>query len=142
VSFPGGLRESDDADLTETAVRELGEETGIDSSKVDVWGLARALRTSGGRWVTPVVRSIDKISEEDLRKSVVEVESIFFVSLPVLADLSQRRYTQYRASPHAFTLAVFVGGEHKIWGMTATVTDVLLNAVLGTKMTSSVGSTR
>ncbi len=41
-SFPGGYRDAEDASIKETALREIHEELGIDSSKIETWAqLAR-----------------------------------------------------------------------------------------------------
>jgi 8-oxo-dGTP pyrophosphatase MutT (NUDIX family) len=56
IAFPGGGAEPSDADVVETALREAGEELGIQRDSVEVLGLLSAFSTVvSGRWLTPVV---------------------------------------------------------------------------------------
>ncbi|XP_065834266.1 mitochondrial coenzyme A diphosphatase NUDT8-like [Oscarella lobularis] len=133
VSFPGGLREPSDADLVATAVREASEETGIARERIDVWGPTAPVVTTSGTWVSPFLGSVGKVYETELVKSDAEVERIFFIPVSVLADSNFRRYTKFRLqNRHGYTLPVFLGGSHKVWGLTANVTDMVLNILHGT----------
>jgi 8-oxo-dGTP pyrophosphatase MutT (NUDIX family) len=56
IAFPGGGAETFDSDVVATALREAGEELGIDASSVEVLGLLSPFSTVvSGRWLTPVV---------------------------------------------------------------------------------------
>jgi 8-oxo-dGTP pyrophosphatase MutT (NUDIX family) len=56
IAFPGGGSESFDSDVVATALREAGEELGIQPSSVEVLGLLSTFSTVvSGRWLTPVV---------------------------------------------------------------------------------------
>ncbi|HEY6782141.1 MAG TPA: CoA pyrophosphatase [Candidatus Dormibacteraeota bacterium] len=56
IAFPGGGAEPSDADVVETALREAGEELGIQRDSVEVLGLLSPFSTVvSGRWLTPVV---------------------------------------------------------------------------------------
>ena len=56
IAFPGGGAEPSDADVVDTALREAGEELGIQRDSVEVLGLLSPLSTVvSGRWLTPVV---------------------------------------------------------------------------------------
>jgi 8-oxo-dGTP pyrophosphatase MutT (NUDIX family) len=56
IAFPGGGAEPFDADVVETALREAGEELGIQRDSVEVLGLLSPFSTVvSGRWLTPVV---------------------------------------------------------------------------------------
>jgi 8-oxo-dGTP pyrophosphatase MutT (NUDIX family) len=56
IAFPGGGGEPSDADVVETALREAGEELGIQRDSVEVLGLLSPFSTVvSGRWLTPVV---------------------------------------------------------------------------------------
>jgi 8-oxo-dGTP pyrophosphatase MutT (NUDIX family) len=56
IAFPGGGAESFDSDVVATALREAGEELGIESSSVEILGLLSTFSTVvSGRWLTPVV---------------------------------------------------------------------------------------
>lgn len=56
IAFPGGGAEPTDADVVETALREAGEELGVQRDSVEVLGLLSPFSTVvSGRWLTPVV---------------------------------------------------------------------------------------
>ncbi len=56
IAFPGGGVEPSDADVMATALREAGEELGIQRDSVEVLGLLSPFSTVvSGRWLTPVV---------------------------------------------------------------------------------------
>jgi 8-oxo-dGTP pyrophosphatase MutT (NUDIX family) len=56
IAFPGGGAETFDSDVVATAMREAGEELGIQAVGVDVLGLLSSFSTVvSGRWLTPVV---------------------------------------------------------------------------------------
>ncbi|CAB3380157.1 Hypothetical predicted protein [Cloeon dipterum] len=49
VSFPGGMQDSTDSSLVETALRETEEELGIKSSSIDIWSAANFVPTYSGK---------------------------------------------------------------------------------------------
>ena len=79
VAFPGGRRESGDADLWTTAVREAQEEVGIDPSTIRRIGELDSFVTVGSRTlVTPFVAVTDQ--KPTLKRDPIEVELIRHVS--------------------------------------------------------------
>jgi len=74
LSFPGGLADIGDRSPEGTALRELGEELGLEPSDVDVWGrtvdLPDKYMTS---FITPVIGHIRNYSAESLRMNCAEV---------------------------------------------------------------------
>ena len=79
VAFPGGRRESDDADLWTTAVREAQEEVGIDPSTIRRIGELDSFVTVGSATlVTPFVAVTDQ--KPTLKRDPIEVELIRHVT--------------------------------------------------------------
>jgi nudix motif 8 len=64
-------------------------------------------------------------------KNPDEVEKIFTISLDRLRDPNLVRHTQFRVRGTAgYSMPVYLGGDMKFWGMTATVTHFLLCSLL------------
>ncbi|XP_017792974.1 PREDICTED: nucleoside diphosphate-linked moiety X motif 8 [Habropoda laboriosa] len=126
VSFPGGMYDKEDRDLEETALRETWEELRIPKEKVDLWASGNMIDKKNVK-VLPVFGYIGEIDPEKLHINTNEVEEAFFLSLSNLCDLSLCRYTQFRDS---YTLPVYLGGKHRIWGFTAAITHIVLNALV------------
>jgi nudix motif 8 len=128
VSFPGGVQDKTDANLEETALRETFEELGIQKTQIDVWGNGSFVGTrQKDMAVMPFIGYLGEVSLEGLILNRKEVESVFTVPLKCLIDPHNCKSTQFR---NGYVLPVFVGGEHRIWGMTALITHFVLDALL------------
>jgi 8-oxo-dGTP pyrophosphatase MutT (NUDIX family) len=116
VSFPGGMREGDESPV-ECALRELFEEIGVTSLRVNVLGSLPPRRSIGGLHVTPLVARVTDVDELVLDPR--EVSRVLDAPLHALADPSlwesRRPITdpQRSESPH-FTL-----DDVPLWGLTA-----------------------
>ncbi|KAI4456501.1 nudix hydrolase [Holotrichia oblita] len=127
VSFPGGQHDSDDGSLENTAIRETYEELGIDPMTVKIWGTGNFLTSSSNTRVMPVVGHItNPVDLSKLNINRFEVEEVFSVSLETLCDPSKNGYTQFSI----YSAPVFLGGQRRIWGLTAIITHVFLKSFL------------
>lgn len=126
VSFPGGMRDKTDASFEETALRETWEELRIPQDKVDVWGSGNLLERRNVS-VMPVLGYLGQVEPEEIDFNRAEVEEVFVSSLSELCDPASCKYTQFRDS---YTLPTFVGGKHRIWGLTAIITHIILSSLV------------
>lgn len=76
----------------------------------------------------PVISSIERFHEIKLSPCTTEVEKIFTVDLEKLAEQQLRRHTQFR-SGRGYATPVFIGGDERIWGMTAILTHLFLGVL-------------
>ena len=90
VSFPGGRRESTDADAAATALREAHEEIGLASAFVDVIGAMPTYTTGTGFIVTPVVALVQPGFV--LKADPFEVAEVFEVPLAFLMNPAHHRW--------------------------------------------------
>ncbi|XP_046990073.1 mitochondrial coenzyme A diphosphatase NUDT8 [Schistocerca americana] len=128
VSFPGGMQDETDSDLEETACRETCEEIGLQKSDIEIWGHGSFVGTKDNEVVVcPYLGYIGHVNVKDLAINRTEVESVFTVPLRLFCDSSNCDYMEY---PGGYTLPVFSGGEHKIWGMTAIITHTVLKSLI------------
>nr|XP_054768547.1 mitochondrial coenzyme A diphosphatase NUDT8-like [Lytechinus pictus] len=133
VSFPGGKMDPTDGDVCHTALRELQEELGVDPSMVEVWG---NLSPVGRERITvvPVIGYLGEIDVNSLKYNPDEVSSVFVMTLSHLCSPASQAYTVYE--PHEYSgqpmaaLPVFLGGEHRVWGLTAYILDLALQAIV------------
>ncbi|XP_041480467.1 nucleoside diphosphate-linked moiety X motif 8-like isoform X2 [Lytechinus variegatus] len=133
VSFPGGKMDPTDGDVCHTALRELQEELGVDPSMVEVWG---NLSPVGRERITvvPVIGYLGEIDVKSLKYNPDEVSSVFVMTLSHLCSPASQAYTVYE--PHQYSgqpmaaLPVFLGGEHRVWGLTAYILDLALQAIV------------
>ncbi|XP_046551183.1 mitochondrial coenzyme A diphosphatase NUDT8-like isoform X1 [Haliotis rubra] len=129
VSFPGGKMDDTDRDPVHTALRETWEELGITMETVDIWGSMMALptRVTGGK-VTPVIGYCGEVDVDGLTISEDEVELVFTRTIKSICEPKHNGQTQFRTSP-GYTLPVFLGGEHRIWGLTAMILHMALTII-------------
>jgi len=137
VSFPGGKVDPEDKDMVDTACRETFEELGIPTSAIEVWCQMPALSSNqrGDYSATPVVGFIHNYTSLHLTLSEAEVASVFCVPLSTLCSPTTHGYTQFKVSTKpGYSLPVYYGGPHVIWGLTAIMTFQLLRALLPSKL--------
>ncbi|XP_021339332.1 nucleoside diphosphate-linked moiety X motif 8-like isoform X2 [Mizuhopecten yessoensis] len=117
VCFPGGMKDATDLDLSQTALRETFEEMGLPMERVSLWGNMPKVPSKDGKiQVTPYLGFCGDMDLSKLALDESEVDAVFTRTLASLCDPGNVGSTQFRAG---FTLPVFLGGELRIWGMTA-----------------------
>ena len=121
VALPGGRRDAEDVNLTETAIRETSEETGVELS-TSGWSLGRLGRVVPSRstlppiTISPYVFGVPENIEANADSA--EVDRVLWMTLPVLLDPKTRGTTTILlpAGPEDFP-CYWVDG-HAIWGLT------------------------
>ena len=117
MSFPGGGREPEDADLRDTALREADEEIGLQRPEVDFVGRLDDIRTITEYSVRPYVATVP---DRQYEPSDEEVAEIAVLSLAALCDLdnyeSERRDHPYYGD---IRLHFFYVDGFTVWGATA-----------------------
>ena len=125
ISFPGGRRDDQDADLTATALRESQEEIGLDPAVVEI---GEALPPTGtfvtGYRIHPFVGRIPHPGELGLQPNPAEVETVLTWSLAVLREGYEMRRLVRRGVP-IHTPTYEVEGQ-MIWGATARILGDLM----------------
>jgi 8-oxo-dGTP pyrophosphatase MutT (NUDIX family) len=126
ISFPGGRRDPDDADLRATALREAEEEIGLDPATVELGEELPATNTFVTDYrIHPFVGRIPHPGELDLRPNPAEVETLLTFSLVVLRESYEIRRLVRRGVP-IHTPTYEVEGQ-LIWGATARILSDLLD---------------
>ncbi|WP_377270125.1 NUDIX hydrolase [Peterkaempfera sp. SMS 1(5)a] len=128
-SFPGGALDPDDGDPlgpgpVNAALREAEEETGLDPSGIQVFGVLPDLYIPVSDFVvTPVLgwwRESSPVGPVD----PAEVASVFRVPVADLTDPANRARLRH---PSGYTGPAFLVAEHVVWGFTAGVIDRVLH---------------
>ncbi len=130
VSFPGGRRDPDDADLWATALREAHEETGLDPSIPRFVGRLDPIVTVGSAsLIHPFVAVLP--DRPDLTANPEEVEAIRLVGFDELLSDEVWREERWPRSGDPWVITFFELVGDTVWGATAAMLRQLLALSLG-----------
>ncbi len=124
VAFPGGVREPDDANLFETAVRESDEEVGADPARVECLGALASVSTLEKYWIQPFV-SVWPAGNYRPR-STEEVAHVFNVPLDWLLTADPSTEVEVDVPGARLRVPAFLFEGEVIWGATRRITLDLL----------------
>lgn len=127
VSFPGGRIEPEDSGPAEAALREAGEEIGIQPQDVQILGELDPLMTVTQFLIAPVVGTLPW--PYPLRPNPAEVANAFGVPLRWLADPENLQMKERKPIAPGPSIPVYYFKPFKgevIWGATARITLNLL----------------
>jgi 8-oxo-dGTP pyrophosphatase MutT (NUDIX family) len=126
ISFPGGRRDEEDADLAVTALRETEEEIGLARASVELSGALPPVATFvTGYRVQPFVGLVPDPEELDLTPNPQEVETVLAYSLDLLREGYEMRRLVRRGVP--FHTPTYEAEGRLIWGATARILGELLD---------------
>jgi 8-oxo-dGTP pyrophosphatase MutT (NUDIX family) len=126
ISFPGGRRDDEDADLQRTALREAHEEIGLSPDAVELVGALQPTPTVVTDYaIYPFVGLIEPGFAWVLQER--EVEQVLELPLEAVRAGYARRRLVRRGVP--FRTDTYETGGHLIWGATARIVADLLDRV-------------
>ncbi|NJD61188.1 MAG: CoA pyrophosphatase [Deltaproteobacteria bacterium] len=128
ICFPGGSRDSGDADLLETALREAEEELGILRGDAQILGTMDPVITVTGFCIQPYVAIISANAE--FRLDAFEMAEAFEAPLPLFTEFERYRYAESTFRGERNRLYFFDYGPYTIWGATATILHRLAELVV------------
>ena len=115
-AFPGGKVDQEDKDYSETALREIREEVGLNSSIINLLGRLETVETTSGYSVVPYVGILD--NEYSIKININEVDD--YVLLPFNVLISSETLTKINYKNQMKQLA-YVVDDRVIWGATARI---------------------
>jgi 8-oxo-dGTP pyrophosphatase MutT (NUDIX family) len=123
ISFPGGRRDEDDADLRETALREAEEEIGLSRELVQPRGELPAISTFATNYLIHPFAGLIPPGQE-WRASPREVDAV--LELPLQEIQASRTRTEIERRGFTFEVDAYILGGHLIWGATFRILEDLL----------------
>jgi 8-oxo-dGTP pyrophosphatase MutT (NUDIX family) len=128
ISFPGGKQEVTDKDITDTALREASEETGVDPKIVSVVGNLTPLYIPvSNMLVTPVVGWTEK--KPDFIEQQKEVVFLFDADINRLLDPSIKKTKPMIIRGESIDIKYYDYEGNVIWGATAMMLHELLTII-------------
>jgi 8-oxo-dGTP pyrophosphatase MutT (NUDIX family) len=123
VSFPGGRRDPDDADLSVTALREAEEEIGLARGSVELLGELPAISTFATNYlIHPFVGQI--AASQRWEVSPREVDAV--LELPLRELQESRTRTPIERRGITFETDAYIPDGNVIWGATFRILENLL----------------
>jgi 8-oxo-dGTP pyrophosphatase MutT (NUDIX family) len=123
VSFPGGRKDPEDADLTETALREAEEEIGLARGSVELLGELPAISTFATNYlIHPFVGQI--AASQRWEVSPREVDAV--LELPLRELQESRTRTPIERRGLTFETDAYIPDGNVIWGATFRILENLL----------------
>jgi len=123
ISFPGGIRHDEDADLAATALRETEEELGVPAAAVELLGALPSLHTFvSSILIVPFVGILEPRPE--LRPNPGEIAEV--LEYPISELVEAETTVEWRRDRGVYRGYAYEMGEHTIWGATAMILRALL----------------
>ena len=120
VSFPGGARESGDADFVQTALREAQEELGIQPENLTILGTLTPLYIPPSDYrIYPAVAYTPQ--RPDFRPDPCEVALVLEMPLAELTSGRNIHTETWELRGYPVEVPFFEVDGHKVWGATAMV---------------------
>lgn len=133
ISFPGGVHESHDPTRLATALRETHEETGIDTSKIEIAAELPEFPTRATPFLIKpyvgVIR-INKIENMNLKMNSDEIAEHFFVPIEHLINPSNHKIELISRGTFQYKMKSFYFNGHRIWGATGFMVESFLEKIL------------
>jgi 8-oxo-dGTP pyrophosphatase MutT (NUDIX family) len=124
MSFPGGGREPEDADLLGTALREADEEIGLGAEEAAVVGRLDDIRTVTGYRVRPFVAAV---ADREYDPDDTEVAEIVVLPVAGLTDPDNYEWEQRSHSDYGEVLVHYFHVDgYTVWGATGRILVQLL----------------
>lgn len=119
ICFPGGRWEEMDKTLYDTALRELYEELGISSDRIQLQKKLDIQRTLTGYVIHPWLASIDDIIPYKINRS--EVAILLKLAMPEVRK--HANYKQMIIERRGFKIKTyqFINDHYMVWGATAQI---------------------
>jgi 8-oxo-dGTP pyrophosphatase MutT (NUDIX family) len=126
ISFPGGLQDPGES-LHETAVREAGEEIGLEPASFELLGSLSPIHASvSGILVVPFVALLSTMPP--LRPSEAEIAEILVLPVDRLAEVES--LVEYeRPGERTWRGYAYDVDGHTVWGVTGWVLHALLDTI-------------
>ncbi|HEY6006944.1 MAG TPA: CoA pyrophosphatase [Geobacteraceae bacterium] len=136
ISFPGGVRQPEDGDLLQTALRETWEEVGIAPAAVTVLGVLDDFYSIHDYIVTPYVGIFP--GDLSLTINAAEIERLIEVPLAHLLrpDIFRTEDWSWRGRTHPVHFYTY--GRDEIWGLTAAILKQFLDIVFAGEASPAV----
>jgi 8-oxo-dGTP pyrophosphatase MutT (NUDIX family) len=127
ISFPGGIRQEEDAAAVDTALRETQEELGIDPGAVEVLGALPPVHTFVSSIL--IVPFVGFLGEPPiLRPNPGEIAEVLVFPLDALVAAEKK--VEWELTAGVYRGHAYEMGDHTIWGATANILHGLLE-ILG-----------
>jgi len=117
ISFPGGMREDNEA-LVRTALRETYEEVGIEEDRIEILGRYHDYISIHGYRVTPFAGFLHE--PFSIRPQVTEVAEVLKVPLSIFTDPARLRIEQNPIGNDS-QVYFYSYGNQQVWGLTARI---------------------
>ncbi|MBF0474854.1 MAG: CoA pyrophosphatase [Deltaproteobacteria bacterium] len=129
ISFPGGVRDPEDINLLNTALREADEEVGIKTADVRILGQLDQEVTITNFIISPFVGIIPYPYE--FKANPREVARLISVPLCVLRDQEKNGPATYNYHGVDYPSYRFTYQGHVVWGATARILKNFLEVIPG-----------
>ncbi|MHA1458440.1 MAG: NUDIX hydrolase [Promethearchaeota archaeon] len=146
MSFPGGKFEEDkDLTIKDTALRETGEEIGVNRENIKIIGCLDDFPTMTKYIISPFVAVIDK--NQQLIREEREVQRILKIPIDFFTSKTQFREKAIEVDGNKFPVFYFNyfdkdnGQKYTVWGATAYMIVTFIETVYGFTL-SSLGLNR